>query len=53
MPRNRLAERAGSAAADVAYFAHVGGFVTGLTLTRLFTQPDLVPALQAYHRSPE
>jgi uncharacterized membrane protein HdeD (DUF308 family) len=43
----------GSAEGDVAYFAHVGGFITGLALTRLFTQPDLVAALQAYHRSPE
>ncbi len=33
----------------VAYFAHVGGFVTGLLLVRLFTQEPRVERLRAYH----
>ena len=39
----------GSAAGDVAYFAHVGGFVTGLLLVRLFAQPEQLQRLWAYH----
>ena len=39
----------GSAASNVAYFAHVGGFVTGLLLVRLFTQPERLRPLQAYY----
>jgi membrane associated rhomboid family serine protease len=33
----------------VAYSAHVGGFITGLLLVRLFTQPARVGPMQAYH----
>lgn len=36
----------------VAYFAHVGGFVTGLALVRLFAQSDRVDRLRAYHHQP-
>lgn len=36
----------------VAYFAHVGGFVTGLALVRLFAQSDRVDQLRAYHHQP-
>ena len=40
-----------NAASDggVAYWAHVGGFITGLLLIRPFTVPDRVRQLQAYH----
>ena len=40
-----------NAASDggVAYWAHVGGFITGLLLIRPFTIPDRVRQLQAYH----
>lgn len=38
-----------TAAGGVAYWAHVGGFVTGLALIRLFTQQDRVQQLRAYH----
>lgn len=36
----------------VAYFAHVGGFVTGLALVKLFAQSDRVDRLRAYHHQP-
>lgn len=36
----------------VAYFAHVGGFVTGLALVRLFAQSNRVDQLRAYHHQP-
>jgi membrane associated rhomboid family serine protease len=42
----------GSAAGDVAYFAHVGGFILGLVLVRLFTKPALLEPLQAYQGGP-
>ena len=38
-----------TAAGGVAYWAHVGGFVTGLVLVRLFTQAPRVRQLRAYH----
>ena len=34
----------------VAYSAHIGGFVTGLILVRLFTQPARVDRMRAYHQ---
>jgi membrane associated rhomboid family serine protease len=42
----------GSAAGNVAYFAHVGGFILGLVLVRLFTTPALLEPLQASHGGP-
>jgi membrane associated rhomboid family serine protease len=33
----------------VAYWAHVGGFITGVILVRLFAQPARVQQLQDYH----
>ena len=36
----------------VAYFAHVGGFITGLLLVRLFVQEPRVRQLRNYHYSP-
>ena len=44
-----LASLSNSSAGGVAYWAHVGGFVTGLALVKLFTQPDRVQQLRAYH----
>lgn len=36
----------------VAYFAHVGGFVTGAILIWFFRHPDRFRQMQAYHRVP-
>jgi len=33
----------------VAYWAHVGGFITGVVLIRLFARPSRVQQLHAYH----
>jgi membrane associated rhomboid family serine protease len=41
-----------TAAGGVAYWAHVGGFVTGLALVRLFAQPARVQQLRVYHARP-
>jgi membrane associated rhomboid family serine protease len=38
-----------AAAGGVAYWAHVGGFLTGVLLIRPFTVPDRVRQLQSYH----
>jgi len=38
-----------AAAGGVAYWAHVGGLITGLLLIRPFTVPDRVRQLQAHH----
>jgi len=38
-----------TSAGGVAYWAHVGGFATGLVLVRLFTQPARVSQIRAYH----
>lgn len=44
-----VASLSNSSAGGVAYWAHVGGFVTGLLLVKLFTQPARVRQLRAYH----
>jgi membrane associated rhomboid family serine protease len=46
-----VASLGGDAAASggVAYWAHVGGFITGVLLIRPFTVPDRVRQLQSYH----
>ena len=44
-----VASLSNTSAGGVAYWAHVGGFVTGLALVKLFTQPDRVQQLRAYH----
>jgi len=36
----------------VAYWAHVGGFLTGVVLVRLFAQPARVQQLQGLHAQP-
>jgi membrane associated rhomboid family serine protease len=41
-----------SATGGVAYWAHVGGFITGVLLVRLFSQSDRVQELQAAHTQP-
>jgi membrane associated rhomboid family serine protease len=38
-----------AAGGGVAYWAHVGGFITGVLLIRPFTVPDRVRQMQAYH----
>ena len=38
-----------TASGGVAYWAHVGGFITGVLLIRPFTVPDRVRQLRAYH----
>jgi membrane associated rhomboid family serine protease len=38
-----------TAAGGVAYWAHVGGFITGVLLIRPFTVPGRVRQLRAYH----
>jgi len=37
-----------TSAGGVAYWAHVGGFITGLALVKLFAQPDRVQQLERY-----
>ena len=44
-----VASLSNASAGGVAYWAHVGGFVTGLVLVKLFTQPSRVQQLRAYH----
>jgi membrane associated rhomboid family serine protease len=38
-----------TAAGGVAYWAHVGGFITGVVLIWLFRQPDRVGSMRTYH----
>lgn len=38
-------------AGGIAYSAHVGGFITGLLLVRLFAQSGRVDRLRVYHQS--
>ena len=38
------------ASGGVAYSAHVGGFIAGLLLVRLFAQPTRAAQMQAYHQ---
>jgi membrane associated rhomboid family serine protease len=45
-----LSPDAGAAAGGVAYWAHVGGFVTGVVLIWPFHQPERVAQLRAYQR---
>jgi membrane associated rhomboid family serine protease len=47
-----LNSTASSATGGVAYWAHVGGFVTGIVLVRLFSQPDRVQQMRALHAQP-
>lgn len=47
---NGLASISDVNAGGVAYSAHVGGFVTGLVLVRLFAQSNRVDRLRVYHQ---
>jgi membrane associated rhomboid family serine protease len=44
-----LTSMASSATGGVAYWAHVGGFATGLILVRLFSRPERVQQMRALH----
>jgi len=46
-----LASISDATSGGVAYSAHVGGFVTGLLLVRLFAQSDRVNQLRVYHQT--
>ena len=37
----------------VAFWAHVGGFVAGVVLVKLFARPDRLVAHQSHHWQPE
>jgi len=41
-----------TAGGGVAYWAHVGGFATGLALIWLFRKPERVGKMQAHHAGP-
>ncbi len=45
-----LASISSATSGGVAYSAHVGGFITGLLLVRLFAQSDRVDRLRVYHQ---
>lgn len=45
-----LNSTASSAAGGVAYWAHVGGFITGVLLVRLFSSQDRVDLVRVEHR---
>ncbi|HEX8918733.1 MAG TPA: rhomboid family intramembrane serine protease [Chloroflexota bacterium] len=47
-----LSTPAANATGGVAYWAHVGGFVTGAVLIWFFRDPGRVQRLQAYHARP-
>jgi membrane associated rhomboid family serine protease len=47
-----LSAKAQQATGGVAYWAHVGGFVTGAVLIWVFRKPERVTRLRAYHASP-
>jgi membrane associated rhomboid family serine protease len=44
---------AGAKAGGVAFWAHIGGFVAGAVLVKLFAQRDLVAAHRAAHYRPQ
>jgi membrane associated rhomboid family serine protease len=44
-----LSQKAANATGGVAYWAHVGGFVTGAVLIWFFRRPERVGRLRAYH----
>jgi membrane associated rhomboid family serine protease len=46
-----LSSKAAQATGGVAYWAHVGGFVTGCILIWVFRRPHRVDQLRAYHAS--
>lgn len=46
-----LASVSNATAGGVAYSAHVGGFITGFLLVRLFAQSGRVDRLRIYHQT--
>jgi len=48
---NGLASISNVNAGGIAYSAHVGGFITGLVLVRLFAQSNRVSRLRVYHQA--
>jgi membrane associated rhomboid family serine protease len=46
-----LASISDATSGGIAYSAHVGGFVTGLLLVRLFAQSARVNQLRVYHQT--
>jgi membrane associated rhomboid family serine protease len=42
----------GSEIGGVAFWAHVGGFVAGVVLVKLFARPDYISAHRAHHWRP-
>jgi membrane associated rhomboid family serine protease len=47
-----LTTLSGEAVGGVAFWAHVGGFVAGAALVKLFAQSEHVAAHQAHHWQP-
>jgi membrane associated rhomboid family serine protease len=47
-----LTSLAGSQTGGVAFWAHVGGFVAGIILVKLFSRADHIAAHRAYHWQP-
>ena len=47
-----LAGLAAEEGGGVAFWAHAGGFVTGLVLVKLFARPDYIRAHQERHWQP-
>lgn len=47
-----LSPEAGAAVGGVAYWAHVGGFLTGAVLVWLFQRPEQVAKLRAHYAQP-
>jgi membrane associated rhomboid family serine protease len=50
-PVDGLASISNVNAGGIAYSAHVGGFITGLVLVRLFAQSNRVSRLRVYHQA--
>lgn len=44
-----LSSKVAAATGGVAYWAHVGGFITGAVLIWIFRHPQRTPDMQAYH----
>jgi membrane associated rhomboid family serine protease len=47
-----LSAKAQQATGGVAYWAHVGGFATGVVLIWVFRRPERVTQMRAYHAAP-
>ncbi|MGH7947465.1 MAG: rhomboid family intramembrane serine protease, partial [Opitutaceae bacterium] len=47
-----LVSFSGEVGGGVAFWAHIGGFVAGLVLIKLFARPDYVSAHRSHHWRP-